>query len=42
MKALIGFGGFGGPEIALREAGIETLSIELDPAISQHLAAWKD
>ena len=34
-KALIGFGGIGGPEIAMREADLETLSIELDPAIAE-------
>jgi DNA (cytosine-5)-methyltransferase 1 len=34
-KALIGFAGFGGPEIALREAGIEATGIEMDPAIAE-------
>jgi DNA (cytosine-5)-methyltransferase 1 len=33
-RALIGFAGFGGPEIALREADIETTGIELDSAIA--------
>jgi DNA (cytosine-5)-methyltransferase 1 len=35
MKALIGFAGFGGPDIALREAGIETTGIENDYAIAE-------
>ncbi len=35
MKVLIGFAGFGGPEIALRELGIEAVGIELDPAIAE-------
>jgi site-specific DNA-cytosine methylase len=35
MKALIGFAGFGGPEIALREAGIQAIGIEKDPAIAE-------
>ena len=35
MKALIGFAGFGGPEITLREAGFEIVSIEKDPAIAE-------
>ena len=30
MKALVGFAGFGGPEIALREADIQTIGIEND------------
>ena len=35
MKAFIGFAGFGGPEIALREAGFEIISIEKDSAIAE-------
>lgn len=35
MNALIGFAGFGGPEIALREAGIKTVGIEKDYAIAE-------
>jgi site-specific DNA-cytosine methylase len=34
-RALIGFAGFGGPEIALRELGIETVGIEIDAAIAE-------
>lgn len=34
-RALIGFAGFGGPEIALREVGIEAVGIEVDPAIAE-------
>ncbi len=35
MRALVGFAGIGGPEIALKEAGIETAGIENDPAIAE-------
>ena len=35
MKALIGFAGFGGVDIALREAGFQTLGIEIDAAIAE-------
>lgn len=35
MNALIGFAGFDGPGIALREAGIETVGIEIDAAIAE-------
>jgi site-specific DNA-cytosine methylase len=35
MKALIGFAGFGGPEVALREVGIEATGIEIDHAIAE-------
>lgn len=35
LRALIVFGGLGGPEIALHEAGIETVSIEKDDAIAE-------
>lgn len=35
MKALIGFAGIGGPEIALREARIEAIGVEYDPAIAE-------
>jgi DNA (cytosine-5)-methyltransferase 1 len=35
LKVLIGFAGFGGPEIALRELGIEAVGIELNPAIAE-------
>lgn len=34
-KALVGFAGFGGPEIVLREAGIETVGVEIDAAIAE-------
>jgi site-specific DNA-cytosine methylase len=35
VKALVGFAGFGGVEIALREAALETVGIEKDPAIAE-------
>jgi DNA (cytosine-5)-methyltransferase 1 len=34
-QAFVGFGGFGGPEIALHEVEIETTSVELDPDIAE-------
>jgi DNA (cytosine-5)-methyltransferase 1 len=35
VKALVGFAGFGGVEIALREFGIDAIGIEIDPAIAE-------
>lgn len=34
-QALVGFAGIGGPEIALREAGIEATGVEIDAAIAE-------
>ncbi|MHC4621849.1 MAG: hypothetical protein ACYTEQ_29265 [Planctomycetota bacterium] len=34
MKAFVGFAGFGGVDIALIEAGYQTIGVEIDPDIA--------